>query len=163
MIRILALLAPLWLLSATPADALLCHALLGCSCTVTTPDIKFDDLVPLGGATHDTQGTVNVDCTGILDVAPSMLVRIDKGTWGTIPARKMRSPAGDLLNYSLYTTNSYGTVWGDGVTGAIVSITGGLLVSGHWTVSRTIFARVAPTTNQPPGTYTDTLVVRIDW
>lgn len=163
MIRLLALLAPLWLLSATPADALLCNAILGCSCDVVVPDIKFDDFVPLGGAQHNGEGTVTIDCTGLIELSPSIAVKINGGTYGTISQRKMRSAAANLLNYNLFTTTGRTTIWGDGTTGSSVTVSGGLLSLGHWTVSRTIFGRVDPLATTPPGSYSDTVVVRIDW
>lgn len=148
-------------MAAPPADALIC-TLGGCSCNVTATPIHFDNLNPLDVA-QSAQGEVTVDCTGIAELFPTMLVRLQSGLYGTISARKMRSPAGDLLDYNLYTTSQGGVVWGNGTIGSTVTVSGGLLAIGHWSVNRTVYAVVSPTIATKPGTYTDTVTIRIDW
>lgn len=146
---------------AAPADALVC-GILGCSCNVTATPLDFDNISPLDGA-QDSEGEVTIDCTGLAELFPSMLVRIQAGTHGSIAARKMRSPAGDLLDYNIYTTDTRNVVWGNGTTGSPVNVSGGILALGHWTVSRSVYGRVTPTVATRPGHYADTVVVRIDW
>lgn len=148
-------------LAAPPADALVC-SLGGCSCDVSATPIVFDNLNPLNGA-QSSEGQITVDCTGIAELFPTMLVRLQSGLYGTISARKMRSASGDLLSYNLYTTSQGGVLWGNGTIGSTVTVSGGLLAIGHWTVSRAVYATVSPTVATKPGSYTDTVVVRIDW
>lgn len=149
--------------ASAPAHALLCTPLLGCSCTVTASDIDFGALTPQAGA-QDAVGEISVDCTGVIDLAPSVLTRLDDGQWGTFAPRKMRSGGGDLLDYNIYTTSQHNVVWGNGTGGSsTVTISGGLLSLGHWTASRTMFARVVPLATTEPGAYADTVVVRIEW
>jgi len=148
---------------ATPAHALLCTPIVGCTCSVSANDIAFTGVNPLAGA-QDAQGDVSVDCTGVVDVAPSVTVQINKGTWGTISARKMRDGAARLLDYNIYTGVTHAIVWGDGTSGSsTVSVSGGILTLGHWSASRTMYGQVSPATSTVPGSYTDTVVVRIDW
>lgn len=148
-------------LAAPPANALIC-SLGGCSCNVTATPIHFDNLNPLNGA-QPAEGEVTVDCTGVAELAPTMVVRLESGLYGTISARKMRSAAGDLLDYNLYTTSQGGLIWGNGTTGSTVAVSGGLLAIGHWSVNRAVYAVVSPTIATKPGTYTDTVTIRIDW
>ncbi len=149
--------------AAAPAHALLCTPILGCTCNVVASDIMFNNLNPLAGQ-QDASGMVSVDCTNVIDVAPSVIVRIDDGTWGTMSARKVRNAAGETIDYNLYTTNQYNVVWGDLTGGASnITISGGLLSIGHWTASREVFGRVSPTATTKPGDYSDTVVVRIIW
>jgi spore coat protein U-like protein len=149
--------------SATPAQALLCTPIVGCTCSVSANDIAFTGVNPLSGAAS-AQGDVAVDCTGVIDVAPSVTVQINKGVWGTISARKMRDGAGHLLDYNIYTAVNHAIVWGDGTSGSsTLSVSGGLLTLGHWTASRTMYGIVSPATSTVPGGYSDTIVVRIDW
>ncbi|MET0182193.1 MAG: spore coat protein U domain-containing protein [Caulobacterales bacterium] len=148
---------------AAPADALLCTPILGCDCTVTASDLDFDAFTPFAGA-QNAEGEIQVNCTGVVDVAPSISVRINKGVWGTIPARKMHAASGDLLSYNIYTTSARNVIWGDGTGGsAIVNVSGGLLTLGSWSVSRIVYGRVTPTNVTQPGDYSDQVVVRIDW
>lgn len=146
---------------ATPADALVC-GILGCSCSVSATPLDFENISPFAGA-QDAEGEVSVDCTGIAELFPSMVVRMQSGTHGTIASRKMRSSAGDLLDYNIYTTTTRNVVWGNGVTGSTVTVSGGLLGLGHWTATRGFFGRVSPTNATKPGAYSDTVIVRIDW
>lgn len=150
-----------FLAQAQPASALVC-GILGCSCDVTATPVDFGNLNPLSGA-QDAEGEVTVDCTGLAELAPTMLVRLQSGQFGTVTARKMRSAAGDLLDYGLYTTSQRNIVWGTGALGSTVTVSGGLLAIGHWTVTRRVYARVFPTTATKPGSYSDSVVVRIDW
>jgi spore coat protein U-like protein len=148
---------------ACDAAALLCTPILGCTCTVTASDIEFGAFAPNTG-TQDATGQIAVDCTGVIDVAPSVQTRLGTGQWGTFAARKMRSGGGDLLDYNIYTTSQHNVVWGDGSGGsAVVNVSGGLLSLGRWTATRTMFARAAPAPATKPGAYADTVVVRIVW
>ncbi len=146
------------------ADALLCNIFLGCTCTVTASDIDFDDFTPFEG-NQDAVGEIEVDCTGVIDVAPAILTQLDDGAWGTFSARQMRSATGNnLLAYNLYTTNQHNIIAGDGTSGtAPIWISGGLITLGHWRRSTTVFARTTPTISTRPGEYSDTVVVRIVW
>lgn len=152
------------LLGAAPAKALICTPILGCTCNVVASDITFLPFSPLDGEQH-ASGMIEVDCTGIADVAPSVVARIDDGLYGTMAARQMRTASGQQLPYNIYTANTQGaSVWGDLTGGAANTlISGGLLAVGHWTTSREMFARAYPTTTTRPGEYSDTVVVTIIW
>lgn len=145
------------------ADALLCVAILGCSCTVTATPVEFDSFSALAGA-QEAEGEIEVDCTGIAELTPSIGVRLNAGQHGTIAARQMRTAGGDQLAYNVYTTDGHGVVWGDGTSSsAVVNLTGGLLHLGHWQVTRTVHGLAAPLVTTRPGSYSDQIVVRIDW
>lgn len=150
-----------WLATAPPADALVC-GIFGCVCNVSATTLDFHDINPLSGA-QTAEGEVTVDCTGLAELFPSIAVRLQSGLHGTISARKMRSIAGDLLDYNLYTTTQYNTVWGNGTTGVAAPLSGGLLAIGHWTTTRQVYGVVTPTIATKPGSYTDTVILRIDW
>lgn len=147
--------------AARPADALLCTPILGCTCNVTAADLDFGDFSPFVGTLEGT-GQVTVDCTGVIDVAPSVVTSVTAGTHGTIAARRMRAGVGEYLDYNIYTIEN-GPIWGNGTTGSTVNISGGLLAIGHWQVSRDMHAVVTPLPTTKPGHYTDTVVVRIVW
>jgi spore coat protein U-like protein len=88
---------------------------------------------------------------------------MQSGTYGTIAARKMRASSGELLNYNIYTTSARNIIWGNGASGSIVTVSGGILGLGHWTASRSVYGRATPTLATKPGGYSDTVIVRIDW
>lgn len=145
---------------APNAHALLCTPILGCSCTVTASDLDFESFDPLSGV-QEAEGEIEVDCTGVIDVAPSVATTLSAGQYGSVGARKMRSGAVNELAYNIYTTSQHTSVWGTGAQG--VSISGGLITLGHWHASRTMFGLATPTAATKPGAYSDTIVVRITW
>lgn len=150
-----------WLAPAPPAHALGC-ILLGCDCTVSATDIDFPDFNPLLGGAHTAVGQVQVSCTGVLSVGAGVVVELDDGQWGTFSARRMRSDAGDWLDYNIYTTSAHTAVWGDGTLGSVSrTIGGGLIVLGGWSASRDMFGRLVASPSLRPGEYQDTVVVRV--
>jgi spore coat protein U-like protein len=161
---VLFLAAFILVLGAAPAHALLCIPLVGCSCTVTASDIAFDAFSPLDGE-QQASGVLEVDCTGVADVAPSVIARLDDGLYGSMAARQMRTTGGQQLPYNIYTGSALNApVWGDLTGGAAnTTISGGLISIGHWTTSREMFGRAYPTTATTPGGYSDTVVVTIIW
>jgi spore coat protein U-like protein len=160
----LAFAAVLLTLGAVPAHALLCVPILGCSCTVTASDLAFDSFSPLDGV-QQASGMIEVDCTGVIDVAPAVIVRLDDGLYGTMAERRMRTSGGDQLGYNIHTSAAPNApVWGDLTGGAAnTTISGGLISVGHWTAAREMFGRAYPATATKPGDYADTVVVTIIW
>lgn len=148
---------------ATPAQALLCVPLLGCSCSVTAHDIDFGGFAPSAGEQR-AEGLVEIDCTGLIELAPSIRVELSPGMWGPFAQRKLRSAGGDLLDYNIYAGEHSGVIWGDGAPGAPpVWVSGPLVVAGRWQVARPVHARAMPTPNAKPGLYEDVINVRIVW
>jgi spore coat protein U-like protein len=162
MIRLAILVIALAWLAPARADALVC-GIFGCSCTITADPLYFGDINPLSGA-QNSEGAIEIDCTGVAELSPSIVVSMQSGLYGTIGARKMQSDVGGhLLDYNIYTNSQRNTIWGNGTTGSTVTVTGNLLVIGHWNATRAVHARVAPTIATRPAEYTDHVVVRIDW
>jgi spore coat protein U-like protein len=76
-------------------------------------------------------------------------------------ARKLRNGSGDLLDYNIYTTSQHASVWGGASSSVVVS--GGFIVSRHWSVSHDMYGLATPLTVTKPGAYSDTVVVPITW
>jgi len=151
-----------WLTTASPAGALGC--VLACSCDVVASDIEFGAFNPLLGGTHDAEGEIDIDCTGLLSIGAGVVVQLDDGQWGTFSTRKMRSAAGDLLNYNIYTSAARTSVWGDGTLGSVsLTVAGGLISLGHWSATRGLYGRMNLTPAAKPGEYEDVVVVRVIW
>ena len=130
------------------------------NCTVTAPaGVAFGNYTPTGGAVS-ANGTVNVNCTK----TTPFTVSLNKGTTagGTVAQRLLSDGAGNTLQYNLFTTAAFATVWGDG-TGT--SVTQGGTGAGMGTaVAMTVFGSLPDNaTNQgvPPATYTDTITVSV--
>ncbi len=82
------------------------------NCTVAATNLGFGNYTP-GGGTLTSTSTVSVLCTN----GTTFTVALNGGTTtgGTIAQRLMAETGGaGTLQYNLYTTNTYATVWGDG-------------------------------------------------
>jgi spore coat protein U-like protein len=130
------------------------------NCTVAATNVVFGNYTPTAGAVT-ANGTVSVSCTK----SSAFTVSLNKGTTtgGTIAQRLMTDGvAGDTLQYNLYTTSGFATVWGDG-TGS--SVTQGGTGTGMGTpVALTVYGDLPDNAaNQavPPNSYTDTITVSV--
>ncbi len=129
------------------------------NCTVAATNVAFNNYTPTAGALS-ANATVSVKCTK----NSAFTVSLDKGTTagGAIAQRLMSDGAGDTLQYNLYTTSGFATVWGDG-TGT--SVTQGGTGAGMGTaVNLTVYGNLpdaGANLNAPPNTYTDTITVSV--
>lgn len=152
---------------ATPAHALACVALLGCSCSVHATPMSFgNNISPLSGAAATAESDVTVSCTNVIDALPLVSVQVGAGSNGTTGDRIMKSTTtADTLHYNLYETGSYGTILGTGGgTGyPMLVISGGIVSLGGWTRTNTIHGRALIPATTRPQTFNDTVTIRIDW
>ncbi|BBK30917.1 spore coat protein U-like protein [Stella humosa] len=156
--RILLLLAAFaaW---SPPVKAASC--LLLCTCTVVTTPVSFSDYNPINGPAVLNNGNVAVTCRVFLGLNIGLLVSyeiaISAGQSGSVAQRKMFK-GGDSLNYNLYTSNSYGTIWGTSAPNTVVD--GYALALVNTTKNHTVFGRIPAGQNTVPvGDYSDTTVV----
>lgn len=150
-----------WAASPSPARALTCLPVLGCTCDVVASDITFDDFNPLTAGQETAIGVIDITCGGVLSLGGGVVVEISQGAWGSYAARKMRSAAGRTIDYNIYTTGAHAQVWGSGAQ-AVVILTGVSLLQ-TWTARRDMFARLYASPAMHPGDYTDNVVVRVIW
>lgn len=152
-------------LASAPANALLCNAILGCSCNVDATAMSFGQIQPLSGTAGSASSDVSVTCTNVIDVAPSVSVKFGAGLWGTTADRQMKDAAGDRLHYNIYKVQTPPTtILGDGTNGfPTVNVSGGLLNLGGWSATTTVYGSAPAVSSIKPGVYGDTVTVRIDW
>lgn len=148
---------------AAPANALLCTPLIGCTCNVSVSAVAFGDIQPFSGAPATTTGDIGVQCTNVIDVAPLVYAEIGASQNGPIANRRMRAPSGALLAYNLYHALNYATIVGQGGAYPRLAISGGLLNIGGWNATAHVYALAPAAPTAPPGDYTDTVTVRIEW
>ena len=130
------------------------------NCTVAATNVAFGNYTPTAGAVS-ANGSVSVSCTK----NTTFTVALDKGTTatGTIAQRLMSDgAAGDTLQYNLYTTSGFATVWGDGTGSSVTQ--GGTGAGMNNAVTLTVYGNLPDNaTNQaaPPATYNDTITVSV--
>ena len=130
------------------------------TCAVSAGPLAFGNYTPGTGNVPGTT-TINVNCTK----NTAYTVALDKGTTagGTI-AQRLMAGGGNTLQYNLYTTAAYTTVFGDGTSGSATQAgTGnGVNVAN----ATTVFGQLPDNaTNQGavPGAYTDTITVTVTY
>jgi len=133
------------------------EATVTANCTVSTSALDFGDIDSMSATAVTGTGGVSVTCTN--GTTWTAAADAGDGASATFATRKMTSGA-NTLNYSLYTTNSYGTVWGDGTSG---SATIGNTGSGS-AQAVTVYGRIpGGQSGVPAGSYSDLVSVTITY
>jgi spore coat protein U-like protein len=128
------------------------------TCSATASTLGFGNYTPgTGGLTANT--TVNVKCTK----GTGFTVALDKGTTATgTVAQRLMTNGTDTLQYNLYTTSGFATIFGDTAGLTQAGIGTGLANNVPFTVYGRLLDSVA---NQAvaPGSYTDTIGVVVTY
>lgn len=124
------------------------------TCTVTAAPHVFNPFDTLNPATGTSPITVTCTHTTRPAVTFSYTIALSTGP-GSYAARQLTG-TGDTLLYNLYTTSTYGVVWGDG-TGATGTVSRSFTVprGRNATGSRTetVYGRIGGPQNVRPGAY----------
>lgn len=144
---------------AAPRDAEAACVL--CSCSIDATDVAFGNFQPLDNTALDGAGAVTVNC-GPVGLLVSYDVKLTAGGSGAFATRRMTSGV-NTLSYNLYTTAARNTVWGDGTAGTGYVSDAWLISLGHTSMAHTIYGRIPVATTTRPGSYTDTVIARIEW
>jgi spore coat protein U-like protein len=146
--------------AATTTTTFVVSATVVKTCSVSAGALAFTNYTPGGGAVTNSS-TVNVNCTK----TTPFTVALNGGTTtgGTVAQRLMANGA-NTLEYNLFTTNTYATVFGDGSgTSATQSSTGAGVATA---VPFTVWGQLPDSANNKnavPGAYTDTITVTVTY
>ena len=127
------------------------------ACTVSVTGVAFGSYDTLSPASTDSAGMLTAVCH---PSDQSLEVAISGGSSGSPLARTMRSGA-EVLDYNLYADAARTTVWGDGTSGAMVTITNGTVSAGQRTFNQPIYGRIPALQAVGAGTYSDNLVITV--
>lgn len=137
-------------------------AAMALACAVTTAPATFGIYNPVATTAMTTTGSVDVACTcqALVDCV-AFAYRIDLGTGqsGTSTMRQMKAGA-QTLNYNLYQDETYGLVWGTGVSARSVLYLLALFGSSQRNL---VYARLPAQQTARPGNYVDTTMVTITY
>jgi spore coat protein U-like protein len=107
------------------------------------------------GANVDQTNTMAITCTNTTPYN----IGLDKGVNGaSVITRQMKSGAGALINYSLYSDSGRTTNWGNTVGTDTVAGTGNGSAQ-----SFTVYGRVPAQTTPAPALYTDTITITVTY
>lgn len=132
------------------------------NCLVSGTNLAFGTYTPAGGALSGTS-TVTVRCTRTTPYTVSLNAGTTVG--GTLAQRLLANGA-ETLQYNLYTTGGFTTIWGDGTggTGTVAGTGNGMSIGAANT--HTVHGQLPDNaTNQdaPPGNYSDTITVTVTY
>jgi spore coat protein U-like protein len=136
-------------------------ACLTCSCTVSADPMSFGSFSPLSGPV-DAVGSIDVDCFGLTTSLDSISIELSAGVSGSYAPRELKSGA-DVLAYNLYTDPARTIIWGDGAQGSSPRVVQNQLSLLIWTTTAPVYGRVASSPLAPPGVYSDTIIVTVEW
>jgi spore coat protein U-like protein len=155
----------------------LCASLGACAldamavtCTISAPGIAFGGYDVFAAGPVYGNGTIKVTCTqdpadrGADKIVPYH-VTLSTGSSLTFAQRTMKSGVTNTLGYNIYTSNTYGSVWGDG-TGSTSIQTGSMLINnGHPSVTDTYtaYGRVPALQDVAVGPYSDNVTVTMSF
>jgi spore coat protein U domain-containing protein, fimbrial subunit CupE1/2/3/6 len=129
-------------------------------CTiVSVVGVGFGTYDTLSSSTLDSMGSVTYNCQ---NVGPSDQITIDlsKGTAATFSPRRIYSGA-NTLTFNLYLSAARTSIWGDGTAGT--SRYGPVQPPNGTNTTVYVYGRIPGSQNVPAGSYTDTIVVTINF
>lgn len=123
------------------------------ACTVTASTIGFGLYRPAEDST--STGSIAVDCAA--GVAFEVQLSAGSGTYNT---RRLQGDSSGELPYNLYTAPNYAQIWGDGIEGGTVSVTG--TGTGQSQILN-VYGLIQAGQNPAVGTYSDSIVVTVNF
>lgn len=133
---------------------------LGCSCSVATTAVAFGTYVPTTLKTAN--GNVAVTCSALVLFTASYVISMAKGNSATYTPRFMNM-AGVHLNYNLYTTGAFTSIWGDATGGTVTVSDSYTAIALSVTRNYTVFGRITAAQFVNTGTYTDAVLVSVTY
>jgi spore coat protein U-like protein len=137
----------------------LCGAPSEAACTVRVDSgVAFGTYNIFSPVPLDTAGQFDIRCTGG-DQNSTVHISLSSGASGTYTARRLINGA-EFLPYNLYLYAARTIIWGDGTGGTQVFIGP---ANGPGRQFFSVFGRIAAQQDAAVGTYTDTIVITVNY
>ena len=138
------------------------------TCGVTTGGLPFPPYDVYSGTAVTNNATIAVACsfqagdTGAITV--NYTISLSTGSSNSFVNRTM-TITGDSLQYNIYTTNTYGVVWGDGTGGSSTQGASMKLTNGHPTQTDnwTAYGQVPAQQDVRVGNYSDNVTITVSY
>jgi len=125
------------------------------ACSVLGAGIHCSEYNALDEGDAYMDGWITVKC----DAAATVIIAIGPGASGNTVNRTMTMPGANPLRYNLYTDPARKRLWGDGTTGAMVTVE----VSANKEVYVPVYGRIDPDQPTSSGGYSDSPVITLTW
>lgn len=142
--------------AATETTSFTVSATVSDTCqSLTADNISFGSYNPLSGSNTDATGNIQITCTN----NTSYSVALSAGGSGSYSTRQLSDGGSNTLNYNLYTSSAYTSVWGDGTASSnTVDQTG----SGSQD-TMTVYGRITSGQSVANASYSDTINVTVTY
>lgn len=145
--------------AATKTQSITVSATVAGNCVVGAQSLSFGSFD--GSAALTSSGDVSVRCSN----GTPYTVLLSAGG-GTFAQRLLGNGGSNSLQYNLYTSSTYGTIWGDGSasTGTLGGTGSGM--SAAKVKTHTIYGQLpnsAANQDAPAGSYSDSIVVTVSY
>ncbi|WP_413734590.1 spore coat protein U domain-containing protein [Sodalis sp. RH21] len=142
--------ALLWGLFSTQASAY--------DCSISATPLNFGAIQGIAGMVQRSTATITVVCSGGASAANvSYRILID-GPAAQAP--RQISSGSHSASYQLYTSGDYQQVWGNG-GGGVITDSYSLEANAAVTRTYTVYAKMTPSRNDPPGSYIANAMVQL--
>lgn len=146
------------IVASVPTPAQACTL---CSCTSSVSSLSFAAYDPLSPTPRDASALVSLDCTGIVALFGLVEVKAGTGVSGNQLQRTMVR-SGKVLNYNIYANSLRTQLLGDGL-GSTTTLTSSLNGLLFFSTSMPLYGRVPAGQWVPAGTYSDTVVITVQY
>ena len=133
------------------------------SCDVTATSVPFGTYDPTSPSPLDATGTITVSCSvALVGLLASWTLALSPGNSATYSPRRLSNGAA-TLQYNIFTTAAHSTVWGNGSGSTSVLSDSRLLLVGNNSAQYTVYGRISPRQDVRAGSYSDSIVVTINY
>lgn len=140
--------------------SLLCAEAHAISCSFSSvTGVSFGSYDVFDAMALDSTGTITVLCTGVT-MGDLITIEIGPGNASSAANRYMLNGA-TTLDYNLYVDASRTSIWGNGSNGTVVQ--GPLSIADSTPTAFTVYGRIPAQQNVSAGSYSDTVVVTVQF
>ena len=143
--------------AATTTTTFSVSATISAACGVNATNLGFGVYDPAAGAALDGSSTLSVACTS----GTNYTLALSVGSGGGSFAVRTLLNGSETLGFNLFTTAARTTVWGD-ASGSTATVSGsgsGVLTPN----SHTVYGRIPIGQDKPPGAYSSTITVTLNF
>ena len=125
----------------------------GHACTLNVTGVNFGSYDVFSNTPLDSTGNIDVNCPS--GVGYSMALTAGGGTH----TQRVMGSGAHRLNYNLYIAANRAVVWGDATSGTVTVNGTGIGVN----VNHGVYGRIPALQNVHPGSYSDTIIVELNF
>jgi spore coat protein U-like protein len=126
-------------------------------CSISTTPVSFGAYSTMDSTPLASTGTITYSCAQSAQ-AKTVLIWIDKGQHAPSNNPRQMASGADRLDYNLYLDGSHTAIWGDPNPNQYA-----FAPANGVSYDVTVYGLVPALQDLPTGTYTDTLVVTLNW